>query len=346
MAAFYDQEAELVEEMVAAGWSQTKVLGLIGLAPSTWHYRRKPRAKTSQPAAHTARRCQSWLTDPEIAEIIAKVQDAFDAEDSVHQAYYQALDAGDPVASLKSWYRIAATYLDACRPTRRTRRHRATAMPQWEATGARQVWSWDITMLPGPYRGISYCLYAVIDVFSRKIVAWRVEEAEVDHLAADMLGDALQALPDDQRPWLLHSDRGSSMMSIALGTVLHEFGITRSRNRPRVSNDNPFSEAWFKTGKYRPGYPPYFENLAHARAWAAGLIDWYNHTHRHSSLEGHTPASVHDGSWIHVHHQRQATLDQLYRDNPGRYRRPPQARTPMACVVLNQEQPLDRLQTG
>ncbi len=332
--------------MVAAGWSQTKALRLIGLAASSWHYRRNPRPKTDRPVPHTARRCESWLSDPEIAAITSKLQDGFDAQDSVHQAYYQALDAGDPVASLKSWYRIAGTYLDACRPTRRTRKHRASGMPQWEATGPGQVWSWDITMLPGPYRGVSYCLYAVIDVFSRKIVAWRVEEAEVDELAADMLREALQALPADQRPWLLHSDRGASMMSHALAQVLRDFGITRSRNRPRVSNDNPFSESWFKTGKYRPGYPPFFDDVTHARAWATELIDWYNHTHRHSSLEGHTPASVHDGSWVQIHHQRQATLDELYQANPGRYRRRPQARTPMACVVLNQQQPLDRLQTG
>ncbi len=330
----------------ATGWSQTRALRLIGLAASTWHYRHRPRPAARCVVAHSARRCESWLTDAETAAITDKLQAAFQVKKSVHQAYYEALDAGDPVASLKSWYRIARAYLDADRPLRRTRKRRCTAMPQWEATGPGQVWSWDITMLPGPYKAVNYCLYAVIDVFSRKIVAWRVEEAEVDELAAQMFRAALQALNDEQRPSQVHSDRGASMISNALGEVLNDFGITPSRNRPRVSNDNPFSEAWFKTAKYRPGYPQVFTNVAHARAWAAKLIDWYNHQHRHSSLEGHTPASVHDGSWIQIHQQRQATLDELYQANPGRYRTPPQAKTPMAWVVLNQQQPLDRLQTG
>ncbi|MBK6764358.1 MAG: IS3 family transposase [Micrococcales bacterium] len=336
LAGFYDAEAELVAAIRAAGWSQTRALKLIGLAASTWHYRHRPRPVSRCVVAHTERRCDTWLTEAETAAIIGKLNAAFEAKKSVYQAYYEALDAGQPVASLKSWYRIANTYLPACRPLRRTRKRRCTAMPQWEAFTPMQVWSWDITMLPGPYRGINYCLYAVIDVFSRKIVAWRVEQAEVDDLAADMFGEALQEGP---RPFLLHSDRGASMTSKAVAKTMGELGVALSRNRPRVSNDNPFSEAWFKTAKYRAGYPRHFHDIDHARAWAAELIDWYNNQHRHSSLAGHTPASVHDGSWTLIHHQRQAVLDQLYLANPSRYRTPPQALTPMARVALNQQQP-------
>lgn len=340
---FYDAEAELIAAMRAAGWSQTRALRLIGLAASSWHYRHRPRPAARCVVPHTARRCESWLTEAETAAITEKLQAGFVAKKSVHQAYYEALDAGEPVASLKSWYRVARAYLDAERPVRRTRKRRCTAMPQWQAFAPMQVWSWDITMLPGPYRGINYCLYAVLDVFSRKIVAWRVEEAEVDDLAAQMFADALS---DGPRPWLLHSDGGASMTSHVVAATLRGLGVQRSRNRPRVSNDNPFSEAWFKTAKYRAGYPRHFHDLDHARAWAKGLIDWYNNEHRHSSLAGHTPASVHDGSWIQTHHRRQATLDALYQATPRRYRKPPQAQTPLACVVLNQQQPQDRLQTG
>lgn len=344
LAGFYDAEADLVAEMRAVGWSQRASLEVIGLSASTWHYRRCPRPKTGRPVPHAARRCDTWLTDAETARIVAKLTVAFAAGDSVHQAYFEALDAGDPVASLKSWYRVAQRHLDPRRPARRHRKHRATAMPQWTANAAMQVWSWDITMLPGPYRGINYCLYAAIDVFSRTIVAWRVEDAEVDDLAAQMFDAALAGA--QLRPRIVHSDRGPSMTSKTVAKLFDDLGITRSRNRPRVSNDNPFSEAWFKTAKYRLGYPPFFADLHHARTWAAGLIDWYNNRHRHSSLEGHTPASVHDGTWIQIHHQRQAVLDQLYQANPGRYPRPPRPRTPLSHVVLNQQQPGDRLQTG
>lgn len=183
-----------------------------------------------------------------------------------------------------------------------------------------------------------------IDVFSRKIVGWRVEEREVDELAEDMFHTAFTA--EATQPRIVHSDRGASMTSKTLKRLFTDLGITISRNRPRVSNDNPFSESWFKTAKHSPGYPRYFESLAQATAWAAAFVDYYNHHHRHSALEGHTPADVHDGTWITVHHARQATLDALYAANPNRYPRPPQVRTPLAHVVLNKDNPEHRLQPG
>ena len=173
-----------------------------------------------------------------------------------------------------------------------------------------QVWSWDITMLPGPYRGINYCLYAVLDVFSRKIVAWRVEDAEVDELAAQMFRDALKHGP---RPWLLHSDRGASMTSHILAATMAELGIQQSRNRPRVSNDNPFSEAWFKTAKYQPDYPGYFHDLEHARTWAAQTIDpTTTSTATHPWPDTPPPASTTAPGYTSTR-RRQATLDQLHR---------------------------------
>lgn len=334
----------MVADLIATGRSQTSVLKLLEIAASTWHRRRNPGPAVTAPVAHTARGGSHWLTDAEISAITADLMDAFDAEKSVYQAYFEAFDAGAPVASLKSWYRIAAAYLQPCRPVRRRRNHRCCAMPQWEATAPNQVWSWDITMLPAPYRGVNYCFYVTIDVFSRKIVGWRVEEREVDELAEDMFHTAFTA--EATQPRIVHSDRGASMTSKTLKRLFTDLGITISRNRPRVSNDNPFSESWFKTAKHSPGYPRHFESLAQATAWAAAFVDYYNHHHRHSALEGHTPADVHDGTWITVHHARQATLDALYAANPNRYPRPPQVRTPLAHVVLNKENPEHRLQPG
>jgi hypothetical protein len=142
LTEFHRAETELVAEVCAAGWSQTKTLRLIGLAASSWHYRRCPRPKVRSAVPHAQRRCEDWLTDEETASIIDKLNTAFTANNSVHQAYFEALDDGEPVASLKSWYRIAGKHLDACRPIRRTRRRRCTAMPQWSATAPMQVWSW------------------------------------------------------------------------------------------------------------------------------------------------------------------------------------------------------------
>lgn len=295
---------------------------------------------------HTARACSWRLTQDETEAILAQLTGAFAQGKMVFQAYYEALDAGNPVASLSSWYRIARAYLEAQRPTRRRSRKRSTAMPQWEATAPMQVWSWDITKLKGPYSRLTYDFYVVIDVFSRQIMGWRVEETESDELAADMFQQAFTT--HQGQPHTVHADRGSSMTSTALAALYAQAGITQSLNRPRVSNDNPFSETWFKTCKYSPDYPQWFTDLHPARAWAETFVHWYNTTHRHSSLAGHTPASVHDGSWVQVHHARQTTQDALQAANPDRYRKPVQIKTPYALVALNYEgdKPTHRLTTG
>jgi len=341
---FLADEDELVARLRQLGWSQARALALLGIAASSWHYRRNPRPPVAAPVPHGARTASHWLSDVETAAIITKLMAAFEDETSVFEAYYQALDAGDPVASLSSWYRIARAYLQPCRPLRPRKNRRCSAMPQWSADAPMQVWSWDITMLPGRYRGLNYCFYAVIDVFSRKIVAWRVEEREDDQLARDMFEAGFAA--QRGHPTVVHSDGGPSMKSITVAELFMALGITRSRNRPRVSNDNPFSESLFKTTKTRPDLPTFFDSLQHARKWVGAFVTWYNDHHRHSALEGHTPASVHDGTWIRIHHQRQAVLDELYQANPTRYSKRPTVKIPMALVALNQEKPEHRLQTG
>ncbi len=345
LASFYDLEEQLVAELGAAGWSQTKALKMIGLSSATWYYRHHPRAKATDPTPHTARTGCTWLTDQETLLIISELMAAFEAKKSVFQAYYEALDAARPVASLSSWHRLAAKYLDPLRPVRPRRNRRSSAMPQWDADAPMQVWSWDITILPGPYRGQNYHFYVVLDVFSRKIVGWRVEDHERDELAKDMFERAFTA--EAGQPHTVHSDRGASMSSLSLAGLFTLLGIDRSRNRPRVSNDNPFSESAFKTAKHgRFDYPQFFCDLDQARTWATAFVHTYNHEHRHSSLEGHNPASIHDGSWVQIHQHRQAVLDQLYTENPRRYPRRPTLKTPMAHTTLNQPKKPDRLQTG
>lgn len=293
--------------------------------------------------SHTARRAPAWLSEAETQAILTAVAAAFAQGKSVHQAYYEALDADEPVASLSTWHRLARAHLEAQRPVRRRRTHRATAMPQFQATAALQVWSWDITKLPGPYRGVTYDFYVTLDVFSRAIVGSRVEDRESDQLAADMFRTAFAA--SGAQPQLIHSDGGPSMTSKTVTELFRDLGIATSRNRPRVSNDNPYSESAFKTGKYHPSYPGHFTSLEHARAWASEFVTWYNTTHRHSSLEGHTPVSVHDGTWISIHHRRQQALDALYAANPHRFTTPPRLKAPMASVTINHPKSDHRLQT-
>jgi putative transposase len=338
-------ENTLVGQLTEAGLSQNKALALVGIAASTWHYRHNPRPAATDPIPHGLRRSAAWLCPAEREEILAMQAAAFLDDKSVHQAFYEALDAGNPVASLKTWYRLCAAHLQHVRPVRPRKKRSSAAMPQWSADAVGQVWCWDITMLPGPYKGVSYCFYMAMDVFSRKIIAWRVEATENDDLARDMFERAFTA--EGLTPHLVHSDRGASMTSRTLTGLFDLLGITTSKNRPRVSNDNPYAETVFKTAKHAGfRYPSYFESIEQARAWVEHFVTTYNTTHRHRALEGHTPASIHDGTWITIHHQRQATVDDLYAAHPERFKTPPKIKTPLAQTVLNHKKPEHRLQTA
>lgn len=335
---------ELVIALVAAGLSQRSALTLVGMSRSTWHYRTNPRDRVADPIPHTARRSASWLSAPEQDTIVTLLQAAFTQGWSVYQAFYVALDADDPVASLSSWHRIARTHLDAERPVRRTQKHRASAIPSLVTDAPMQAWSWDITHLKGPYRRVTYQFYVAIDVFSRMIVAWRVETREDDDLAREMFETAFTS--HGARPRIIHSDGGPAMTSNTLTGLFRELGIEVSRNRPRVSNDNPYSESLFKTAKYAPTYPTHFTDIEHARAWATTFVAWYNHEHHHAGLEGHTPANVHHGTWRQVHAHRVTTMERLHAENPQRFRGSPVVKTPMAQVAINHPTTNDRLQTG
>lgn len=334
----------LVVALVAAGLSQRTALQLAGMSRSAWHYRTHPRPRVSDPVPHTARVAASWLTPDEQDLIVVKLRAAFADGESVYQAFYDALDAGEPVASLSSWYRIARSRLVAQRPIRRTRKHRATAIPTLVTDAPLQAWSWDITHLKGPYRKVTYQLYLAMDVFSRFVVAWRVEAYEDDDLAREMFEDAFAR--HGARPRVVHSDGGPAMTSKTLTDLFRDLGVEISRNRPRVSNDNPYSESLFKTAKYAPSYPNYFTDIAQARAWAADFVDWYNHRHHHTGLEGHTPTHMHHGTWHEVHAQRVAAMEHLYATHPERFTRPPVLHTPMAQVAINHPTTDERLQTG
>ncbi|MFZ1625449.1 MAG: DDE-type integrase/transposase/recombinase [Gammaproteobacteria bacterium] len=345
MEQFLVMENSLVEWLKTAGLSQTKALALLGIAAGTWHYRSNPRPKVVEPVPHNQRRSPAWLSETELREILAMQAAAFVQDKSVHQAFYEALDAATPIASLKTWYRVCTAHLNHLRPVRPRKKHASASMPQWDADAVGQVWCWDITMLPGPYKTVSFCFYMAMDVFSRKIVAWRVEQHEDDALARAMFEAAFAV--EGLTPTLVHSDRGAAMTSRTLTGLFGLLGINASKNRPRVSNDNPYAETVFKTAKHAGfGYPRYFQTLDEARAWVRRFVHQYNTEHRHRSLEGHTPDSIHDGSWIQIHHQRQATVDALYAEHPERFNKPPKIKTPLAQTVLNQKKTEHRLQTG
>jgi len=231
------------------------------------------------------------------------------------QIYAQLLDAGIYLGSISTIYRVLNQNKQV-KDRRRQARHPARAVPELVATGPSQVFSWDITKLAGPVKGKYFDCYVMIDIYSRYIVGCAVHASESAVLAAEMMTDtfALHGTPQ-----VVHADRGTSMTSKTVAALLADLEVTRSHSRPRVSNDNPFSEGWFKTLKYAPVFPERFGSIGAARAFMADFIDGYNHNHRHTGIGLNTPADVHYGLAVATAKDRSAVLATARAANPHRF---------------------------
>jgi putative transposase len=234
------------------------------------------------------------------------------------QVYAALLDEGQYLCHWRTMYRVLSEHGEV-RERRGIRRHPVYKKPELLATAPNQVWSWDITNLRGPVKWSGYKLYTVLDIFSRYVVGWMIAEVESGELAKQLIAESTrkQAIQPDQLT--LHADNGSPMTGQPLSQLLVDLGITRSHSRPYTSDDNPFSEAQFKTMKYRPDYPNRFDSISHSRQWARQFFGWYNHEHYHSGLNLLTPASVHYGEAIAVQQQRQAVMLGAYAAHPARF---------------------------
>ena len=231
------------------------------------------------------------------------------------QIWAQLLDEGTYLCSVSTLYRILAEHAQLVE-RRRIARHPARAVPELVASGPGQVYSWDITKLAGPAKGIYYDAYVMIDIYSRYIVGARVHPHEAGQLAADMMA---QVFDLHGTPQVVHADRGTSMTSKTVAEFLADLEVTRSYSRPRVSNDNPYSEAWFKTLKYAPTFPERFGSLTDAQQFMNDFVDGYNHHHRHTGIGLHTPADVHYGHATQVNAEREATLAAARTQHPERF---------------------------
>jgi putative transposase len=233
------------------------------------------------------------------------------------------LDAGRCFFSIAAAHRIVARHgQNGDRRQQRTETGPKRVKPVVHATAPNQLWSWDITMLHGPGKH-TYRLYAMLDVFSRKVVGHRVERAETASFASALIQDAVAG--NKQYPSVLHADNGAPMRAGTTVQLAQSLGITLSYSRPRVSDDNPYSEALFKTVKYDLEFPRKFQDLQHARDHMAAFFADYNTNHRHSGLNYYTPDTVHEGRVDQARRRRQATLDACHAGNPHRYRSKPTA---------------------
>ena len=254
------------------------------------------------------------------------------------QVYAALFEDGQYLCHWRTMYRILAAHAEV-RERRRLRRHPVYQKPELLATAPNQVWSWAITALRGPSKWTSFPLYVVLDIYSRCVVGWMIAEVETSDLAGQLIAATAhrQAIQPDQLT--LHADNGAPMRGKALSQLLVDLGIFKSHSRPHTSDDNPFSEAQFKTLKYRPDFPARFSDIEAARTWARGFFRWYNEEHYHSGLNLLTPASVHAGTAALIQQQRQTVMSTAYATHPARFRRgQPQVKGAPPAVWINPPQ--------
>jgi transposase InsO family protein len=323
------------DELRGAGVPTTQACGLVGRSRATHYRHARPPLQGPTPARVVPDNGQA-LTGAERAAVLTLINTAGYADLSIGQIWVRELDVGRYLCSMSSMYRIARD-AGQSRERRRQATHSAKVKPELLADGPSQVWTWDITKLRGPAKGIYYHLYVLIDIFSRYTPSWIVSPVEDSELAKDFIAEAIER--NGATPHTVHADRGTSMTSNPVSALLAFLGVTRSHSRPRVSNDNPYSEAQFKTMKYLPNFPDHFESLAHARQFTAGFFHEYNHIHRHSGIAWHTPASVHFGTAEAIDQARQQTLTAAYHAHPERFGRRPHPPTMPTQSWINQPHP-------
>ena len=319
--------AELAELVPTA--TACRLLG----KPRASHYRQRhprlPRQRQPRPAPPNA------LSPGERQQLLEVLNSPRFADKSVAQAWATLLDEGVYLASMSTMHRVLRA-AGQCGERRRQAAHPPRTRPELVATGPGQVWSWDITKLRGPGRGQYFDLYVILDIYSRCVVGWTVAATEDSQIAKDLIA---QTIAEHGRPGSLHADRGTSMTSKPVAQLLVDLGVARSHSRPHVSNDNPYSEAAFKTLKYAPVFPDRFGCLQDARSFCRTFFAYYNGEHRHSGIGLHTPASVHCGTVHQIRTQRAATLDAAYAANPARFRhRRPRPPTLPDAAWINQPQ--------
>lgn len=303
----------------------TEALGRqIGLAAACRSLRvprsRLYRARQSPPAPQPRPRPtpSRALTPDERAEVRAVLNSERFQDSPPRQVYATLLDEGQYWCHWRTMYRILDEHQEV-KERRTQRQHPPYQKPELVATHPNRVWSWDITRLKGPQKWLYFYLYVILDIFSRYVVGWLIAEQESAALAELLIAETCLKQGIQPGQLTLHADRGSPMTSKLVSQLLVDLGILKSHARPHLSDDNPYSEAQFKTLKYRPAYPDRFFDLDQAYQWGGAVFSWYNDQFYHSSLGLLTPASVHYGQADQILAQRQTVLQAAYTAHPERF---------------------------
>jgi putative transposase len=300
-----------------------------GLNRTTLYRRQKPKELIIRPAPHNA------LAEWEEARILETLNSPQYVNCSPTEAFYTLMDEGHHLGSLSTYYRVLKKH-KLLADRRNQRVHQKRSPPQVVARKPNEAWTWDISKLLSPKKWEYYFLYLILDLYSRYIVAWMVAEHENGTLASRLLEEAYRMEGIKPGQVALHQDRGAPMRSRPFWQTAAELGVELSYSRPRVSNDNAFSESLFKTVKYQPEYPENFGSWPDARQYMGNFVDWYHHRHRHSGLVYLTPDAVHHGRSAGLIQHRQGVMDDAYHLNPKRYhKRPIHPSLPEAVWINN-----------
>jgi transposase InsO family protein len=314
------------------------VCAALGISRATVHRRRMRPSAPPHPRPRPARA----LTEPQQRQVLDLLHAPRFADQAPAEIYATLLDEGVHHCSIRTMYRILNRNGEV-RERRRQLRHPAYQKPELLAERPNQVWSWDITKLMGPAKWRYFYLYVILDIYSRRVVGWRVADAETATLFKPLFDETIekQAVPPGQLT--LHADRGGPMKAKATAFLLADLGVTRSHNRPHTSNDNPFSESHFKTLKYQPRFPQRFGCIEDAAAFCRQFFDWYNQDHHHTGIGLMTPDQVHYGQADAVHAARQTTLDRAFLKHPERFvMRPPRSPAKPTAAWINPPSPKSR----
>lgn len=286
--------------------------------PRSWYYRQKaPPMVAKQPRSSRPTPANA-LNQEEKTEVRAVLDSQRFCDQPPREVYATLLDEGQYLCHWRTMYRILQEHGEVG-DRRGQRQHASYAKPELVARAPNEIWSWDISFLAGPGRRTFYYLYNILDIFSRYVVGWMIASAESSQWAQAFIEATCTKQNISREQLTLHSDRGSAMRANGVAELLERLGVTKSHSRPHTPNDNPFSEAQFKTLKYHPTFPETFADIEEARSWAREFFQWYNHQHHHVALGLMTPAVVHAGQAAAVIALRQQVLDQAYARHPERF---------------------------
>jgi putative transposase len=286
----------------------------LGVSRATFYRRQRSTPGHQQPRPTPARA----LSNAERERVVEVLSSERFVDRSPAEVFATLLDEKEYLCSERTMYRVLAE----CQPVRERRnqlQHPQYAKPELMATAPNQVWSWDVTKLLGPKKWTYYYLYVLLDIFSRYAVGWMVADRENSALAGRLIEETCTKQGVEPKVLTLHSDRGSPMTSKCTAQLLADLGVTRSLSRPQVSDDNPFSEAQFKTLKYHPGFPGRFTGIDHATGHCRSFFPWYNTEHRHGGISMLTPHDVHHGLASAVLAERKRTLEAAWITHPERF---------------------------